>query len=186
MCSCYFMISSFVYGFFCPLTLFPTQSLQFSLSSYPVLPLSRFSAGSLWASLWNSPLAPSCRLCLCPWFINTPTSQPLTPQQARSHLQGGQPLGRIDRPCKSLGCCNKISSSWDLWGQMHVEEETPTVHEIVKNARRTEEETMPTFLTVQCFANVVLFSLICHAGIAGIQMANSGGFWSLWNISLHN
>lgn len=59
---------------------------------------------------------------------------------------------------------------------MHVEEETPTVHEIVKNARLTEEETMPTFLTVQCFANVVLFSLIYHEGIAGIQMANSGGF----------
>ena len=71
----------------------------------------------------------------CAWFIYSPTADPLIPCQALSYLQGGQPLGRIDRPCKSFGCCNKISSSWDLWGQMHVEEETPTVYETVTNAK---------------------------------------------------
>lgn len=38
---------------------------------------------------------------------------------------------------------------------------------------------MPKFLTVRCFASVALFPLIDHAGIAGIQMADSGGFRSL-------
>lgn len=60
---------------------------------------------------------------------------PHTPSGPLLSSGGGQPLGRTDRPCKSFGCCNKISSSWDLWGQTHVEEETPTVHEIVKNAK---------------------------------------------------
>ena len=38
-----------------------------------------------------------------------PQQDPLKQRQALSYLQGGQPLGRNDKPCKSFGFCNKIS-----------------------------------------------------------------------------
>lgn len=132
----YFMIISFVYSFFFPFALFPSHSLQFL---FFLLHLLTFFPGPQLAPsephCWNSSLAPSCRLFLYPWFIYSPHQSPSYPIRPALIFRGGQPLGRTDRPCKSFGCCNKISSSWDLWGQTHVEEETPTVHEIVKNAK---------------------------------------------------
>lgn len=132
------MIIPFVFGFFSPFALPLNQSLLFLLFLLPTptfFPASPPPAVSL--SVLTVHLAPSCRLLLS-LFTDPPMANSLRPRPALSYLRGGgggQPLGRIDRPCKSFGCCNKISSSWDLWGQMHVEEETPTVHEIVKNAK---------------------------------------------------
>lgn len=62
---------------------------------------------------------------------------------------------------------------------MHVEEETPTVHEIVKNAKRIDRrKRCPNSPQFSFLPTWFVFSLIYHPGITGIQMANSDAFWS--------
>lgn len=62
---------------------------------------------------------------------------------------------------------------------MHVEEETPTVHEIVKNAKRTDRrKRCPNAWQFLLLPTWFVFSLIHHPGTAGIQMTNSDAFWS--------
>lgn len=61
---------------------------------------------------------------------------------------------------------------------MHVEEKTPTVHEIVKNARCTDRRKSTQVLDGSSFCQRGL-GFLYHPGIAGIQMANSDVFLEL-------
>lgn len=129
-----------------PICIWFLFSFRFTSQSEPSIPSFPSAHSYLFSSFSTARCEPLCANsspCSLMPLTSVPVYRPSHGQLSQTTSSpllssgggGGQPLGRIDRPCKSFGCCNKISSSWDLWGQMHVEEETPTVHEIVKNAK---------------------------------------------------